>query len=108
MIFRRLTPTDSFTQVVILGLLMATILLSSCSTILSASRDTPIGEHYGKRTPGAALDDKFIQTKARVNLKKIDARFKNAQVRINSYNGVVLLTGNVPEAKNTQCQAGTQ
>lgn len=78
--------------------LLLSLLITGCSTILSASRDEPIAEHYGKRTPGAALDDKFIQTKSKVNLEKIDARFESAQIKISSYNGVVLLTGNVPES----------
>ena len=82
-----------------LGFLIVVLtLLSSCTTIISASRDEPIGENYGKRTPGATVDDEFIETKSRVNLKKIDTRFKQAQIKVSSYNGVVLLSGNVPDA----------
>tara|TARA_B110000879_G_scaffold164281_1_gene212194 strand:- start:56 stop:700 length:645 start_codon:yes stop_codon:yes gene_type:complete len=81
------------------ALLLSTVLLSSCSSIISVSRDKPIGENYGKRTPGAYVDDQLIETKSKVNLKKIDTRFANAQVRIDSFNGVVLLTGNVPAAE---------
>ena len=79
-------------------LLLSTVLLSSCSSIISVSRDEPIVENYGKRTPGAYVDDQLIETKSKVNLKKVDTRFTNAQVRIDSFNGVVLLTGNVPAA----------
>ena len=78
--------------------LVSTMLLSSCTSIISASRDEPIGENYGKRTPGAYVDDQLIETKSKVNLKKIDKRFNDAQVSIDSFNGVVLLTGNVPVA----------
>ncbi len=78
--------------------LLLTVLLSSCSSIISVSRDEPIGENYGKRTPGAYVDDQLIETKSKVNLKKIETRFANAQVRIDSFNGVVLLTGNVADA----------
>ena len=78
--------------------LLSTVLLSSCSSIISVSRDEPIGENYGKRTPGAYVDDQLIETKSKVNLKKVDTRFTNAQVRIDSFNGVVLLTGNVAAA----------
>ena len=87
--------------------LVLSITTSSCSNIISATRDTPINENYGKRTAGAAIDDKWIETKAKVNLKKIDKRFKKAQISIKSFNGVVLITGNVPQkdlrdiAKNT-------
>ena len=72
--------------------------LSSCSTIISASRDEPISENYGKRTTGAIIDDQLIETKASVNLRKTDERFQKAQVDIDAHNGVVLLTGNVPQA----------
>jgi osmotically-inducible protein OsmY len=87
--------------------LVLSITTSSCSNIISATRDTPINENYGKRTAGAAIDDQWIETKAKVNLKKIDKRFKKAQISIKSFNGVVLITGNVPQkdlrdiAKNT-------
>ena len=79
--------------------LLSTLLLSSCSSIISVSRDEPIGENYGKRTPGAYIDDQLIETKSKVNLKKVDTRFAQAQVRIDSFNGVVLLTGNVPASE---------
>ncbi|MDB2410306.1 BON domain-containing protein [Pseudomonadales bacterium] len=79
--------------------LLSTLLLSSCTSIISASRDEPISENYGKRTPGAYVDDQLIETKSKVNLKKIDTRFDDSQVSIDSFNGVVLLTGNVPVAE---------
>ncbi|MDG1293462.1 MAG: BON domain-containing protein [Pseudomonadales bacterium] len=91
-------PTIKLRTLLSIVFLISSLLLSSCSSIISVSRDKPIGENYGKRTPGAYVDDQLIETKSKVNLKKIDARFANAQVRIDSFNGVVLLTGNVPAA----------
>ena len=88
-----------FRSILGVAFLLSTLLLSSCSSIISVSRDEPIGENYGKRTPGAYVDDQLIETKSKVNLKKIDTRFANAQVRIDSFNGVVLLTGNVPASE---------
>jgi len=73
------------------------MLTTSCSTFVAATRNEPIAEDYSKRTAGAYVDDGFIETKSAVNLKKVDQRFKQAQVSIDSYNGVVLLTGNVPD-----------
>ncbi len=87
----------SFSSATVLLLLM-TMFLSSCSSIISSTRKEPIGENYGKRTTGAYVDDGLIETKAKVNLKKTDERFKQAQVSVDSYNGVVLLTGNVADA----------
>ena len=92
-------PKIQFRSILGVAFLLSTVLLSSCSSIISVSRDEPIGENYGKRTPGAYVDDQLIETKSKVNLKKIDTRFANAQVRIDSFNGVVLLTGNVPAAE---------
>ena len=46
--------------------LLSTLLLSSCTSIISASRDEPISENYGKRTPGAYVDDQLIETKSKV------------------------------------------
>jgi osmotically-inducible protein OsmY len=76
----------------------ALMLVSGCTSLVSATREDPIGEDYSKRTAGAYVDDEFIETKTAVNIKKNDSRFKQAQVNIDSYNGVVLLTGNVPDA----------
>ena len=88
-----------FRSILGVAFLFSTLLLSSCSSIISVSRDEPIGENYGKRTPGAYVDDQLIETKSKVNLKKVDTRFAQAQVRIDSFNGVVLLTGNVPASE---------
>ena len=79
-------------------LVIITSYLSGCSTIISASRDEPISENYGKRTTGARIDDQLIETKASVNLRKTDERFQKAQIDIDAHNGVVLLTGNVLQA----------
>tara|TARA_B100000767_G_C19646065_1_gene484667 strand:- start:36 stop:620 length:585 start_codon:yes stop_codon:yes gene_type:complete len=76
---------------------ISSVFLSACSSFISMSRDEPIGENYGKRTTGAFVDDQLIETKATVNLKKSDQRFQSAQVAVNSFNGVVLITGNVAE-----------
>ncbi|MGB5324520.1 MAG: BON domain-containing protein [Pseudomonadales bacterium] len=80
------------------ALLALSMLLASCSTVISAARQNPISEDYCKRTPGAYVDDEFIETKASVNLKETDRRFRQSQVKVTSYNGVVLLSGNVPES----------
>jgi len=79
-------------------LLLGSLLLSSCSSIISASRQDAIEENYNKRTTGAYIDDKFIATKAKVNIDKSDPQLKKAQVQVDSFNGVVLLTGNVPSS----------
>lgn len=71
--------------------------LSACSSIISATSDGPIQEDYGQRTWGSALDDRFIETKARVNLDKASTRLEQADIDVTSYNGVVLLAGQVAD-----------
>ena len=89
--------TQSKRLLTITFILLASLLTASCSSLISSTRSDPISEDYSKRTPGAMVDDEFIETKGSVNLKKIDPRFSDAQVKISSYNGVVLLTGIVPD-----------
>lgn len=70
--------------------------ISGCTSLVSSTRSDPISEDYSKRTPGAMVDDEFIETKAAVNLKKIEPGFNDGQIKVTSYNGVVLLTGIIP------------
>lgn len=95
---RLLTKISINKLVVVVLLLVHSFLLSSCTNLIAASRSGPIVENYGTRTTGARVDDGLIETKARVNLKKIDQRFSQAQIDVDSHNGVVLLTGNVSAA----------
>jgi len=81
----------------LLSLLTLIVLCSGCSSLVSSTRSGPISEDYSKRTPGARVDDQFIETKSKVNLKKIDSGFRDSQIKVTSYNGVVLLTGIIPD-----------
>ena len=79
--------------------LMATagfLSLAGCTTVADLTHSGPIDEDYGDRTLGAQVEDESIETKIEVNLGKIDARFNDAHVNVNAYNGMVLLTGQVP------------
>ena len=81
------------------ALMAAIVLLSSCSSLISATRSSPIQEDYGKRSFGRFIDDGLIETKAKVNLKKTDEQLKKAHIGVTSYNGVVLVAGQVPSAE---------
>jgi osmotically-inducible protein OsmY len=50
------------------------------------------------RTSGAVIDDNTIQTK----LKLKYASYRNANIYVNSYNGNVLLTGQIPDIKTKE------
>lgn len=72
------------------------ILLSGCASMISATREAPIQENRGHRTLGNYLEDEVIETKILVNLDKASTALRTAHVGVTSYNGLVLLTGQVP------------
>jgi len=84
-------------------LLLASVLVASmtgCSNILTATRDNPIQENHGTRTIGSRIDDPLIETKARVNVAKAHPALKeNSRIIVQSFNGIVLLAGQVPNSE---------
>ncbi len=80
-------------------ILSAALSLQSCSSIIGATTDEPISPNPGKRTFGALIDDQQIETLAYVNLDKTEEALKDAHISVTSYNGVVLLTGQIADAQ---------
>ncbi|MFT5576964.1 MAG: osmotically-inducible protein OsmY [Bermanella sp.] len=80
----------------ILFLLSSSLWLGACSSIISATSDGPIKEDPGERTLGAAIDDQIIETKALVNIRAAHKELNSSNVGAVSYNGIVLLIGQVP------------
>ncbi|MGC3872061.1 BON domain-containing protein [Halomonas sp. GXIMD04776] len=70
--------------------------LGGCSVINNATTPSPEGEDYGARTAGMRVEDGSIESKIQDAMEKNDARLGDARVGVNSYNGVVLLYGQVP------------
>ncbi len=86
-------------QVTMISVLSATVLLSGCSTFLAANTGTaPVGIESSDRSWGQAILDNSIAKTASINLYKLDPRFKLSRVNIACFHGVVLLTGQVPDA----------
>ena len=81
----------------ILILLLSTFILSGCSTLVSSARDTPIEENEGQRTLGNYIEDNSIEFKAKVNINKGSQALSQSNISVNSFNGQVLLTGQVPD-----------
>lgn len=71
-------------------------LLSGCVTVVDAITDKPIQPDPNKRSFGTYWDDKQLRTVVSVNIKKAHERFKDGNVNVYSFNGVILLTGEVP------------
>lgn len=74
-------------------------MLGGCSSLISAARETPIQEDPASRTTGDYIQDHVVETKIEVNLNKGSEALKNSHINVTSYNGQILLTGQVP---NTQ------
>lgn len=70
--------------------------LGGCTTVTGVTNPGTIDENYGKRTLGAQVEDESIETKIEHNLRRTDARLGDARINVDSYNGIVLLTGQVP------------
>jgi osmotically-inducible protein OsmY len=70
--------------------------LSGCGGFLASIDSGPIEDDPGERTTGARVEDEAIETKGKVNISAADERFDNAHFSVTSYNGYVLITGQVP------------
>lgn len=82
----------------VFGLLCAVSLSGCASFIAGGTGSAPIGTQNGVRSLGQAITDKSIERTAYINLFKLDYRFRQSRVNINSFFGSVLLTGQVPDA----------
>ena len=86
-----------FSRITLLSLtLCSSLLLNSCAEVINATTRKPIEMKANERTMGAKLSDNEIETAAKVNIKKADPQLEYAHVNIDSFNGIVLLTGQVP------------
>jgi len=76
-------------------LLPAIAFLQGCGSILASLETGPIDEDPGKRTLAAQVRDESIETKAVVNLHAVDDGFDSADFTVVSFNGYVLVCGEV-------------
>ena len=68
--------------------------LSGCASILSASSgQEQIDEDPGTRTFGSYIEDESIETKTLANLYNADIGYKEGNITVVSYNGIVLIAG---------------
>ena len=78
------------------AVLFVTLLcLWGCGSMLASMQVDTIEEQRDQRTFGSMLEDSNIETKAIVNLHAADAAFHEAHVVVVSYNGYVLIAGQV-------------
>ena len=79
----------------LLPLLLAFGGAGGCTQILVASEANAIEEQPGKRTFARRVADESIEIKAVVNMHAADAGFDDAHLVVVSYNGFVLIAGQV-------------
>lgn len=80
------------------GLIISVVLLlCGCASIVStATGDAGVQENRGRRSVGAVMDDASIETAVQVNIDAADDALKAAHIGVVSFNGVVLIVGQVP------------
>lgn len=75
------------------------LLISSCSSVLGVVKKDQIEVDKNKRTFGSWVDDQTIERTVNHNIDKANETLDGAHVEVHSFNGVVLLTGEVPDAE---------
>jgi len=88
-------------------LLSVTLFLNACTTLVNATTSEPIEPDPTKRTLGTKLDDGRLERIATVNLNKVHDRLAEAPISVHSYNGVILLVGQVPNKELRQLAGET-
>ncbi|MBU2710214.1 BON domain-containing protein [Zooshikella harenae] len=68
---------------------------TACTPILKATNDGPIQQDKSTRTMGDWVDDNTIETVTQVNIAKADPALEHSHIVVTSYDGIVLLTGQV-------------
>lgn len=72
--------------------------LSGCASFISGGTGTePVGTENGARTLGQVFIDNSIERTSKINMYKLDSRFKQSRINIESFHSNVLLTGQVED-----------
>lgn len=77
----------------LIALLGTLLLLQGCAAAVVAGGATAVTAASDRRTLGSQIDDNAIVIKARRALSQDNLTAKGSNLSVNSYNGVVLLTG---------------
>ena len=77
-------------------ILLASTLASGCTSIIHATTDEPFQPDPSETPVGTDINDWQLETMIGVNIKKAHPSLEKSHINVNAYNGVVLLTGEVP------------
>lgn len=78
---------------VIIALLLT---LTACATWIAPLSDQPVDRFHGKRTFGSKIEDQAIERKCQLNLRRGLSAAAESRLVVTSWNGQVLLAGQVP------------
>ncbi len=79
-------------------LVVGALSLTGCASFIANNTSpAPLGVPSSERSFGQVITDNGIVRTAKINLYKLDNRFNQARVNIDSFHSVVLLTGQVPD-----------
>ena len=87
-------------EIILLSLLM--IILQGCAAVIDSTTSEPISDNPGSRTAGQFIDDETAEVTIAVNLKKASPDLRVSNINVKVYNGVVLISGQVPSADARQ------
>lgn len=73
-----------------------TMLFLCFIALIGCSTAGPMSDDHGKRTIGTSIDDMMVASRAKSNIKNTNEQLSKAHIDVTSFNGVVLLTGQVP------------
>ena len=83
-------------RIIVLALAVcASLTLAGCVRFLKTVKADPIQDEPAERTLAQQIEDESIETKAEVNIHAANEAFYDTNVAIVSYNGYVLLAGQV-------------
>lgn len=78
-----------------IAILCTNLLLAGCGSLLASMQSAPIHDEPTERTFAQQIEDESIETKAKVNIHAADEALYDANIAVVSYNGYVLLAGQV-------------
>lgn len=81
----------------ILTLAVLVGLTTGCASFVANNTNNAVGTESGERSLGQIVIDKSIERTAKINLYKLDSRFRQSRVNIESFHSSVLLTGQVSD-----------
>ncbi len=87
------------------AVLVTCVMLSGCIRMIAATSSEPVDRQHGERTRGSSVEDQAIENKVRINLYRASKPLTDARMKVVSFNGIVLLAGQV-QSQKLKKQAG--